>query len=248
VLCDNILFRVQASALSFYSPVFGQMFAKANLATAESPNGCPRITSSDSATDFATLLKIVYLPVYATISRFRWIVPLTIFIYRFPERNKVPDFTTFSSLLRITAKYEMSAVRSQILDIVCNAYPETFEGLDSSRTLGERVFGASTPHPNAVLNLFVQQKLKSALPMAYYMAVRRGLDSLMDRHLPRDAILSPEILQVAIKGLLALREMELKGTHRLIFGSDNFRSCALPGCPSSNATGSKNFGSTPEDR
>jgi hypothetical protein len=239
VLCDNILFRVQASALAFYSPVLGQMFAKANLATAESPNGCPRITSSDSATDFATLLKIVYLPVYATLSRFRSIVPLTIFIYRFPERNKVPDFTTFSSLLRITAKYEMSAVRSQILDIVRNAYPETFEGLDPSKTLGERVFGGPTPHPNAVLNLFVQQKLKSALPMAYYMAVRRGPDSLMDRHQPRDAILPPEILQVAIKGLLPLREMELKETRRLILGPIDLQSCSRSrsDCPSYNAVG-----------
>ena len=68
VLCDNILFRVQASALSFYSPVLGQLFAKPNLATAESPNGCPRIPSPDSATDFATLLKIVYLPMYVTLS------------------------------------------------------------------------------------------------------------------------------------------------------------------------------------
>ena len=67
VLCDDILFRVHASALSFHSPMLGQLFAKANLATAESPNGCPRIPSSDSATDFATLLKIVYLPVYATL-------------------------------------------------------------------------------------------------------------------------------------------------------------------------------------
>ena len=131
----------------------------------------------------------------------------------------------------------MSAVRSQILDIVRNAYPETFEGLDSTKTLGERVFGGPTPHPNAVLNLFAQQKLTSALPMAYYMAVRRGPDSLMDRHLPRDAILSPEILQVAMKGLLALREMEFKETHRLIFGSNDSRSCSWSGCPSPNATG-----------
>ena len=52
VLCDNILFRVHTSVLSFYSPVLGQMFAKANLVVAKSPNGCPRIPSSDTATDF----------------------------------------------------------------------------------------------------------------------------------------------------------------------------------------------------
>ena len=91
-------------------------------------------------------------------------------IYRFPERNKVPDFATFSSLLRITAKYEMPTVQSQLSEIVRDAYPETFEGLAPSKQPGERVFGGSTPHPNEVPNLFVQQKLTSALPMAYYMA------------------------------------------------------------------------------
>ena len=239
VLCGNALFRVHASVLSFHSPVLGQMFAKANLATAESPNGCPRIRSSDAARDFATLLKIVYLPVYAILPICQRIIPLTILTYRFPERNKVPDFTTFSSLLRITTKYEMPAVRSQLLDVVRDAYPETFEGLGPSKTLGESVFGGPTPHPNAVLNLFVQQRLTSALPMAYYMAVRRGLDSLMDRRLPASSRLSPEILQVAMKGLFALREMELRETHRLILGSKGSRLCSQTNCRSRNGPGSR---------
>ena len=67
VLCGNTLFRVHTSVLSFHSPVLGRMFAKSNLATAESPNGCPRISSSDAAADFITLLKIVYLPAYVTL-------------------------------------------------------------------------------------------------------------------------------------------------------------------------------------
>ena len=71
VLCGNTLFRVQASALSFYSPALRRMFAQTNLVTAESPNGCPRILASDSATDFATLLSIVYLPEYVTHPRFK---------------------------------------------------------------------------------------------------------------------------------------------------------------------------------
>jgi len=140
------------------------------------------------------------------------------FIHRFPERNKVPDFTTFSSLLRITTNYEMPAVRSRLLEVIRDAYPVTFEGLDPSKVLGETVFSGTTPHPNAVLNLFVQQKLTSALPMAHYMAVRRGPDSLMDTRFPASARLPPGILQVAMKGLIALREMELKETHRLILG------------------------------
>ena len=62
VLCGNTMFRVHTSILSFHSPALRRMFAQANLDTAESPNGCPRILSSDTATDFATLLKVIYLP------------------------------------------------------------------------------------------------------------------------------------------------------------------------------------------
>ena len=67
VLCGNTLFRVHTSILSLHSPVLGRMFAKGSLTTAESPNGCPRIPSSDAAADFTTLLKIIYLPTYATL-------------------------------------------------------------------------------------------------------------------------------------------------------------------------------------
>ena len=59
----------------------------------------------------------------------------------------------------------------------------------------------------------------------------------MDRHLPVRARLSHEILQAAIKGLLALREMELKEIHSLIFGLRDSRSCPQPGCPSPGTTG-----------
>lgn len=67
VLCGDALFRVNTSVLSFNSPVLRQMFTKANLAAAESPNGCPRILSSDPAADFATLLKIIYFPECVTL-------------------------------------------------------------------------------------------------------------------------------------------------------------------------------------
>ena len=149
----------------------------------------------------------------------------------------MPDFTTFSSLLRITAKYDMPAVRSQILEVVRDAYPVTFEGLASSKPPGESAFGGPTPHPNEVLNLFVQQKLASALPMAYYMAAQRGPDSLMDRHLPANARLPLETIQVAIKGLMTLREAELNESHRLVFGLNGPQHCSASNCPSRTPTG-----------
>ena len=146
------------------------------------------------------------------------------------------SFAVFSSLLRITTKYEMPTVRSQLLEVVRDAYPEAFEGLDPSKQIAEGVFSGPTPHPNEVLNLFFQQNLTSALPMAYYMAARKGLDSLMDRHLPRSSTLSPGILQSAIRGLMALREVELNETHRLMFESKYLHSCSTSNCPSRTLT------------
>lgn len=142
----------------------------------------------------------------------------------------MPDFSTFSSLIRITAKYELPVVRSQLLELVREAYPETFEGLIPSKPLGESVFSGPTPHPNEVLNLFVQQQLTSTLPMAYYMAARRGLGSLMNPRHPASVRLSPETLQTAVGGLMALREMELKEVHRLIMAPHRCvsRACVSP--------------------
>ena len=131
----------------------------------------------------------------------------------------------------------MPTVRSQMLDVVRDAYPKTFEGLTPAKPIGESVFSDSTPHPNEVLNLFVQQKVTSALPIAYYMAARRGLDSLMDRRLPASARLSPEILQVATKGLLALCKMELNETYDLVLPSNGPRICSQANCPSRSMTG-----------
>ena len=141
----------------------------------------------------------------------------------------------------------MPAVRSRILDVVHDAYPENFEGPAPSKLIGERIFGGPTPHPNEVLNLFVQQKITSALPMAYYMAARRGLDSLMGKRLPASARLSPEILYLAIRGLMILREVEFKVTHRSIPGSKGtHRSCSQVNCPSRNTTGPRISGAHQE--
>ena len=144
----------------------------------------------------------------------------------------MPDFDTFSSLLRITAKYEMPGIRSQLLEVVRGSYPDNFEGLAPSKPLGERIFSGPTPHPNEVLNLFVQQRLTPALPMAYYTAARRGLDSLIGRDLPGNAILPPEVLRSAMKGLMTLREVERDETHCLIFGSNDSNPCSTSSCPS----------------
>jgi len=53
---------------------------------------------------------------------------------------------------------------------------------------------------------------------------------------PASARLPPEILQAATMGLIALREMEIKETHRLIFGPMTFNTCSWLYCPSRNTS------------
>ena len=62
VLCGNALFRVHINILFPHSPILRRMIARTSLDAAEAPNGCPRILSSDTAMDFTTLLKTIYLP------------------------------------------------------------------------------------------------------------------------------------------------------------------------------------------
>ena len=78
VLCGNTLFRVHTTVLSFHSPSLRRMFAQTSLTTAESPNGCPRIRSSDMPKDFTALLKMIYLPGSVSPPECHWIVPLTV--------------------------------------------------------------------------------------------------------------------------------------------------------------------------
>ena len=116
----------------------------------------------------------------------------------------------------------MPNLRARLLKTVRDAYPETFDGLDPSKVLGENVFDGPEPHPNAVLNFLIQEKVTSALPMAYYMAVRRGSDSLMGTRLPPSATLSGQTLRSAIRGLMVLREMELKELYKIAFTIKDF--------------------------
>jgi hypothetical protein len=71
--------------------------------------------------------------------------------------------------------------------------------------------------------------------MAYYMAARKGLDSLMDDRLPPNATLSGQTLRSAMRGLMALREMELKEKHRIVFALKDIATrtgCSSTHCPS----------------
>ena len=100
----------------------------------------------------------------------------------------------FASLLRMTTKYGFSNVRDQLVKDVKGAYPTNWETYQTNEVLGEDIFGSPKPHPNAVLNLFLEQSIKFALPFAAYRAGLGGPSALISDKpgtvLPRFALVS----------------------------------------------------------
>jgi hypothetical protein len=207
--CDGTLFRVHSGILSRSSPVLRKKLSPRSLAASETHDGCRCVHLPDTASDMTTLLNLVY-------------------DLGFPPRHKTPNFPTYSSILRITTKYEMSATREQILVDIEGAYPTSFENFESSKVLGETVFGDPKPSPNAVLKLFDSCKVTFALPYAYYRACKGGLLRLTD---PTPvASLPPKLLVAAVKGLGHLKAAEWNTAKKVLFGFEHQPPCKTFSC------------------
>ena len=107
----------------------------------------------------------------------------------------------------MVTKYGFSGVREQLVDGIKGAYPTRLEGLKTGMVLGEDIFGSPQLHPNAVLNLFTEQRVKFALPFAAYRAALGGFSSLISDKpgtvLPRLTLASTFYGMEVIRGGLA---------------------------------------------
>ena len=62
IMCGHILFRVHSTTISFSSQKLRETLSRPSLLHAPMPEGCPRIIVTDTAQDFAVLLKMIYTP------------------------------------------------------------------------------------------------------------------------------------------------------------------------------------------
>lgn len=62
IVCGETIFRVHSTIVSFSSSELREILSQHALLNAPTPEGRPRITISDSAEDFTTLLKMIYTP------------------------------------------------------------------------------------------------------------------------------------------------------------------------------------------
>jgi hypothetical protein len=148
-------------------------------------------------------------------------------LIRFPARNKVPEFAVFASLLRMTTKYGFPNIREALIEDLKVAYPTKWEDYGTARVLGEDVFGSPRPHPNAVLNLFLEQNVKFASPFAAYRAGLGTPSSLASDEpgavLPRSALVS------IIHSMGEIRRMATVAAHSIVYVG-NLRVCVEGVC------------------
>jgi hypothetical protein len=62
IVCGLTIFRVHSPVVSFSSPKLRDTLSPSTLLNAPMPGGCPRVSVTDSADDFAVLLKMIYTP------------------------------------------------------------------------------------------------------------------------------------------------------------------------------------------
>jgi len=139
---------------------------------------------------------------------------------RFPARRGVPEFTIFAPLIQMTTKYGFHDVREHLVNDIKDAYPTKWEGFEAAGVLGEDVFGSPKPHPNSVLNLFLEQGIEFALPFAAYRAGLGGPSaSALANNKPGTA-LPPTVLVSITHGMGVMRRMAVLAAHRIAYTGD----------------------------
>ena len=127
----------------------------------------------------------------------------------------------------MTTKYGFPDIREALVEELKGAYPTKWEDLETAKVPGEDVFGSPKPHPNAVLNLFLEQRVKFALPFAAY---RAGLGSPVALASERPDVTLPRLtLASIINGMGGMRRAMTYAMQTLVFTQDS-ESCTERTC------------------
>lgn len=114
----------------------------------------------------------------------------------------------------MATKYGFSDVREQLFHILKGAYPTKWEAYQTTDVLGEDIFGLPKPHLNEVLNLFLEQRVKFAIPLASYRAALGGFSSLLSN---RPGATLPRLpLAFTIYGMDTIRSEVSQFAHSIV--------------------------------
>jgi len=118
----------------------------------------------------------------------------------------------------MTTKYGFPDIREALIEDLKSAYPTKWEDFETARILGEDVFGLPRPHPNAVLNLFLEQNIKFASPFAAYRA-GLGVPSSLASDKPGAILPRPTLVSI-IHSMGEIRRMATVAAHGIVYVGD----------------------------
>jgi len=127
----------------------------------------------------------------------------------------------------MATKYGFSDVREGLVEDLKGAYPTEWEDFETAKVLGEDIFGSPKPHPNAVLNLLLEQRIKFALPFATYRAALGGFPSLISDG--PGTTLSRLTLASAMYGMEKIRHVVVQVSRSIVYDG-NQRVCPRTTC------------------
>lgn len=136
------------------------------------------------------------------------------FAHRLPFEFNRPPFPEFATLLRLSTKYQINAVRDVLLANLRATYIPGKHAVDVI-PICRGYFGDPLPHPNEVLKLFFEFQVEFALPFAFYEACVTGIKSLTSTD--PSIRLPPVLLSQAVRGFCALQEWEWKLARCILF-------------------------------
>ena len=124
----------------------------------------------------------------------------------------------FASLLRMTTKCGLSVACEGLVEDIKAVYPTQWD-FETTKVLGgEDASGSPKPHPNAVLNLFLKRRIKSALPFAAY---RTGLGGPFALANDKPGTVLPRlILASIIHDMGEIRRIMTHATHGIAYVGD----------------------------
>ena len=129
----------------------------------------------------------------------------------------------------MTTKYGFPDIHEALVEDLKGAYPTKWEDFETARILGEDIFGSPKPHPNAVLSLFLEQRIKFALPFAAYRAGLGGPFALASE--TPGMVLPRLTLASIIHGMGAMRGVMTYIAHTVVYtwdlGACSERACVL---------------------
>lgn len=181
LVAGTTCFRIHQSLLAKHSSVFRDMLniPQPQPEVQELCEGVPKVELQDDPDVLRALLRVIYEPLYVLLYNASYPLSLiTLSISSSPLKTwltqpTVQSTTEMVGVMSLALKYEVDALRNEIIHQLSSAWPRTIEDWDTLEKKRE-MFGSDMPRldPAAAIRLARIAEMPEVLPLAYYCTIQ----------------------------------------------------------------------------